>query len=92
MPESLVGKDYDDMMAQFHGVFHVHDKTVYYDKRSLYMLDAKWGIRKGLVWLIEWKWFDRFITFVILLNSALLASTDYGTRLDPEHDSWWTPT
>jgi len=37
--------------------------------------------RKAVVWLIEWRWFDRFITSVILLNSVMLAMTDYKDRI-----------
>lgn len=38
-------------------------------------------LRKWLVWLTEWKWFENFITLVILANSIMLAFTDYGSRL-----------
>ena len=33
-----------------------------------------------MVWLSEWKWFDRFIIVVIAVNSLSLAVTDYGDR------------
>ena len=36
---------------------------------------------------MEWPWFDRFITIVILLNSLLLAFTDYQERVNPLHES-----
>jgi hypothetical protein len=56
-------------------------------KKSLFIFDRDTTIRKAFVWLVEWIWFDRFITFVILLNSLLLAYTDYQDRVDPEYVS-----
>jgi hypothetical protein len=41
---------------------------------------------------MTWKWFDNFVTLAIILNSFMLASTDYEIRLNPEHVSTWTPT
>jgi hypothetical protein len=34
-----------------------------------------------MVWLIEWKWFENFITMIIIANSVMLACTDFGDRL-----------
>jgi hypothetical protein len=31
--------------------------------------------------MVEWRWFENFITLVILANSVMLACTDYGDRL-----------
>lgn len=67
--------------AKRDGHFEVHGKHVIYDRRSLWCLNSDTSIRKGIVWLIEWKWFDRFITFVILGNSIMLAMTDYKDRI-----------
>ena len=49
--------------------------------------DRRFALRKAFVWFVDWCWFDRFITFVILLNSLLLAFTDYQERIDPSHVS-----
>ena len=68
-------------------MFDVHGKTVLRDKRSLYIFDRDFKIRYAFVWFVEWQWFDRFITFVILLNSLLLAFTDYQERVEPEYVS-----
>jgi hypothetical protein len=72
----------------------VHGKTIYREDCSLGFgkcgLSANWKIRRGAIWLTEWKWFDRFITFVILANSVLLAIRDYDDRLKgPEYCSPW---
>ena len=56
-------------------------KETEYDIRSLWILHGDWTIRKKLVWLIEWKPFENFITLVILANSVMLACTDYSARL-----------
>ena len=37
--------------------------------------------------MAEWQWFDRFITVIILLNSLVLAFTDYKGRMDPNYES-----
>lgn len=60
-------------------------------RTSLFCLSDSNPVRKGFVWLAWWPGFDNFITVMILLNSIMLASTDYGTRLDPLYESDWTP-
>ena len=76
--------NYTDKPPKPEGVFEVHGKTVRYDRRSLFCFDRSFAMRKGLVWFIEWKWFDNFITLVILLNSIMLAAQDYQGRLEGE--------
>ena len=49
------------------------------------------SFRRAFVWLATWKWFDLFITIAIVLNSFMLASTDYQIRLQPTYESEWTP-
>ena len=34
-----------------------------------------------MVWFVEWKYFENFITLIILANSVMLACADYGSRL-----------
>jgi hypothetical protein len=37
---------------------------------------------------MTWTWFDRFITFVIIVNSILLGIKDYNGRLKgPDYES-----
>ena len=59
------------------GVFETHGKKRLYSKTSLFCLKDTNSLRKVLVWLATWRWFDYFITFAIVLNSIMLASTDY---------------
>lgn len=61
--------------------FIYHGKTLEYDIRSLFIFPGNFIVRKWLVWLTEWKWFENFITLVILANSIMLSFTDYGDRL-----------
>jgi len=61
--------------------YDFHGKELEYDIRSLFILHGEWRLRKWLVWLVEWRWFENFITLVILANSVMLACTDYGERL-----------
>jgi len=61
--------------------FRCHGKNLDYDIRSLFCIPGNFFLRKWLVWLTEWKWFENFITLVILANSVMLAFTDYGERL-----------
>jgi hypothetical protein len=56
-------------------------KETEYDIRALWLLHGDWWIRRKLVWLIEWKPFENFITLVILANSVMLALQDYNARI-----------
>ena len=72
-------------------MFRFHGSPIYYSKTSLFCLSDQNGFRKALVWLSSWRFFDYFITLAILLNSILLASTDYTIRIKPNYESEWTP-
>lgn len=53
--------------------------------RSLYLFREDNAFRQIVVWLIQWKWFDRFVIVLILANSATLAMVDYDlSAIDPE--------
>lgn len=41
-----------------------------------------------MVYLTEWKWFDRFIMIVIIANSIMLCAIDYGERIYGEN--YWS--
>ena len=77
---------------KYNGVFKFHKRTFLFSKTSLLccMKDEN-SFRRGFVWLATWKWFDIFITLAIVVNSFLLASTDYEKRLKPDYESEWTP-
>ena len=77
----------DAIQSKYHGVFRYHGKQLLRDQRSLMCCDRSFPLRKGFVWFVEWNWFDRFITFVILANSLLLAFTDYTDRVDVNYVS-----
>ncbi|CAN0277135.1 unnamed protein product [Pylaiella littoralis] len=66
-------------------VFKACGKTFKYAKTSLYVFDELNPIRVACVKTIAHPWFDRFILFLILLNSFVLALTDWSViDDDPE--------
>ena len=66
---------------QNEGIIKVHDEEFVYDINSLYIFSYKNRLRKALVWFAEWKWFDRFVVFLIFIASLCQASSD---NLDPD--------
>ena len=63
-------------------MFNFHQHFYYFDKRSLYIFNSEWGIRKAIVWLVEWLWFKIFILLTVIANSFLIASHNYEFRID----------
>lgn len=60
-----------------------------YCKKSLNTFSVEDNVRYLAIRFIEWKWFDRFIIFLIALNSLFLGSIDYVW--DPEDDKTGKP-
>lgn len=58
----------------------MNKKFVIYDKKSCYLFKHDGWIRKKIVWLSCWPWFDNFIITLILVNSIMLALFDYKDR------------
>jgi len=67
--------------------YNYHGKTQVFDRRSLFLFAEQNCLRKKLVWLIEWRWFDYFITVCIIINSILLACQDYQGVLEKDYVS-----
>ena len=44
-------------------------------------------MRRVFVRIMTNKWFDRFITFCIIVNSILLAQKEYRSNYDPDYES-----
>lgn len=57
--------------------FEVHGRKRRFATNSLFFLGSKNPLRYYLVWIVEWKWFDRFILLCIVANSMILAFRDY---------------
>lgn len=57
--------------------FEVHGRKRRFANNSLFLLNTKNRFRYCLVWIVEWKWFDRFILACIVMNSCILAFRDY---------------
>lgn len=65
--------------------FRAHETDFKFAKFSLGIFSNQNKLRKHLVWLITWKYFEIFITCMIILNSVLLGMMDYT---DKENKSW----
>lgn len=59
-------------------VFEVYGKTLHYSKNSLFILGQDNPLRVRVVKIVAHPWFDRFILFLILVNSVVLALTDWS--------------
>lgn len=59
-------------------VFEVYGKTLHYSKNSLFIFGQDNPLRVRVVKIVAHPWFDRFILFLILVNSAVLALTDWS--------------
>jgi hypothetical protein len=64
--------------------FYVHHKLVRSGQTSLFCkLTNKSKLRQKLIWIVEWKWFDRLITLLILMSTFTLVVRDYsGKRVE----------
>lgn len=62
--------------------FYVHGYYIQFSKLSLGMLDNKSKLRIFMVWLVKAKWFEHFITSLILINSVFLGIKDYTDKND----------
>ena len=60
-----------------HTNFNVHGKKKKFAECSLGIFSTQSQFRQKVVWLVEWKWFDRFILACIVINSIILAMQDY---------------
>lgn len=69
------------------GAFECHNQVHHFSPKSLFCCSNGNRVRKWVVWLITWKWFDHFVTVVILGNSVILAMRDYGDRLNSAYVS-----
>lgn len=66
--------------------FHVHGKVFKLSKNALGFLSNKSRFRIILVWIVTWKYFDRLVLLLIVLNSLSLGMKDY---LDPNSETEW---
>ena len=77
--------DVVDLYARMPGIFEVHGKDVIFAKRACFMpcLNYNTKLRKDLVWIATWSVFEWFVIIVIVINTLLLAVTDF-TVVDPK--------
>ena len=74
--------DYDEKMLMIKDevTFICHHKRYRFSKNALGFLTNKSKFRMAMVWIVTWKFFDRLILLLIMLNSLCLGIKDY---LDP---------
>lgn len=58
--------------------FEVHGQKRRFADTSLFVLKPEHRVRYWIVWLVEWKWFDRFVLGCIFANSLILGFKDYS--------------
>mmetsp|Transcript_57180 Transcript_57180/g.100037 ORF Transcript_57180/g.100037 Transcript_57180/m.100037 type:complete len:1956 (+) Transcript_57180:179-6046(+) len=56
---------------------NVHGKEKEICMRSLFIFDALGPVRQHIYWLVEWKWFENFVLFLIFFSSINLAIYRY---------------
>lgn len=74
------GKEGEEAVFEFHG------KRLVYPRTSLYLFGSNNRVRAACVRAVTHPWFDRFILLLILLNSIVLALTDWSV-IDTDPDS-----
>lgn len=72
---------------RFHAVFEIDGETYLFTKKSLWCLDQNSAFRYFFVRVIVNKWFDRFITLCIVINSIMLACKQYDENYDASFKS-----
>ena len=82
----------DQTFNKFEAEFHMHGKTFYLAKSSLNLFGEKNKLRRALVWLVKWNWFENFIILCIVANSILLALKDYSDYYKSDFDAQWNNT
>ena len=70
-------------------MYYIGGNTYRFSLCSLFCLSASNRFRYIIVHIMVNKWFDRFITLCIILNSLLLASKEYESNYDAEYVSEW---
>jgi hypothetical protein len=59
----------ENAIIQNEGKFECHHKSLVYERNSLGLFKYDTYLRRMIVWLTEWMFFDRFIIFLIILGS-----------------------
>jgi len=65
--------------------FYAHDQEYVFAANSLNCFTKESKVRQFLVRLVTWKYFELFITLMIMANSVLLGIMDYT---DTNNETW----
>ena len=77
------------LTKKFNAVYTINEKNHLFSLKSLYCLGRKNRLRTACVHTMVNKWFERFITFCIVINSLLLATREYDAKYDFSYESTW---
>jgi len=67
--------------------YSIGDKTKTVCRKSLFIFPIDTLVRKTIISIVEYKWFDRFILGCIVINSIMLGV--YQHRATPDEDHYW---
>ena len=67
-----------DPRGAVHRVREGPDGELFLTKDAIFCCSLQNSVRKALIWCITWKWFDRFIMSIILVNAVFMGLADYS--------------
>ena len=67
-----------DPRGAIHRVREGSDGELFLTKDAIFCCSLQNSFRKALIWFITWKWFDRFIMSIILVNAVFMGLADYS--------------
>ena len=79
----------EELDKKFNAVFHINEVNYKFTLTSLGCISQQSKFRIVCVKIMVNKWFDRFVTLCIILNSLLLASKEYDDNYDASYKSNW---
>lgn len=77
-PEPLTETETHERNLKDPTMFYFHGRWYQFSSKSLFFMDKNNKVRRCCVWLLTHKFFDRFIIFLIVVNSIMLGIKDYS--------------
>lgn len=76
-----------ELLQRFYAVYEFDGELYQFSLKSLFCMGQDSAARYFFVRVIVNKWFDRFVTLCIILNSIMLASKEYNNNYDKGYES-----
>ena len=70
-------------------MFEVQNKKYLFVKKTCFCCTQHNIVRKNIASIVLHKWFEKFITACIFINSILLTTREYRNKYDPDYESKW---